>query len=135
MTSPPPDKENTVPSAGSRETGAAGNPSSYTACAVAGTGRLPQQQALLPIPTHGHNLLTVLIDLQSAKPMANRDDRLRFVLLQLGVDPLAVTSLDVEPVTQLYAVTFNSQDVFKTLVEKLRREVAWPLVAGKLVFG
>jgi hypothetical protein len=70
-----------------------------------------------------------------AKPTANRDDRLRFVLLQLGVDPLAVTSLDVEPVTQLYAVTFNSQDVFKTVVEKLRREVAWLFVAGKQAFG
>jgi hypothetical protein len=77
----------------------------------------------------------VLIDLQSAKPMANHDDRSRFVLLQLGVDPLAVTSLYVEPVTQLYAVIFNSQEVFKTVVEKLRRGVAWPLAAGKLVLA
>ncbi len=57
------------------------------------------------------------------------------MLLQLGFDPLAVTSLYVEPVMQLYAVTFNSQEVFKTVVEKLRRGVAWPLAAGKLVFG
>ncbi len=90
---------------------------------------------MLPIPTHGRSPLTVLIDLQSAKATANRDDRSRFVLLQLRVDPLVVTSLYVEPVTQLYAVTFNQQDVFKEVVEKLRRGVAWPLASGRLVFG
>jgi hypothetical protein len=37
----------------------------------------------------------------------------------------------VEQVTQVYAVTFNHQAV----VGKLRREVAWPLAAGGLVFG
>jgi hypothetical protein len=55
--------------------------------------------------------------------------------LQLGVDPQAITSLFIEPVKQLYTVTFNSQDVFKAAVDKLRRGVAWPLAAGKMVFG
>jgi hypothetical protein len=84
---------------------------------------------------HSHSPLTVLIDLQSVKATANRDDRSRFVLLQLGVDPQAVTSLFVEPVTQLYAVTFNCQEAFGAAVDKLRRGVAWPLAAGKVVFG
>jgi hypothetical protein len=44
-------------------------------------------------------------------------------------------SLFVEPVKQLYAVTFNSQDVFKAAVDKLRRGVAWPLATWKMVFG
>jgi hypothetical protein len=33
-------------------------------------------------------------------------------MLELGVDLLVVPSLFVEPVTQLYAVTFNQQGVF-----------------------
>jgi hypothetical protein len=91
--------------------------------------------APLPIPTHGHSPRTVLIDLQSAKPSSNRDDRSRFVLIHLGVDPLTVTSLFVEPVTQLYAVTFNQQEAFQAAVDRLRRGVAWPLAAGRLVYG
>jgi hypothetical protein len=55
--------------------------------------------------------------------------------LQLEVDPQAVASLFVEPVTQLYAVTFNSQDAFGAAVDKLRKGVAWPLAGGKMVFG
>jgi hypothetical protein len=51
------------------------------------------------------------------------------------VDPLTVTSLFVEPVTQLYAVTFNQQEAFQAVVERLRRGVAWPLAAGRLVYG
>jgi hypothetical protein len=51
------------------------------------------------------------------------------------VDPLAVTSLFVEPVTQLYAVTFNQQEAFQAAVDRLRRGVAWPLAAGRLVYG
>ncbi len=123
---PLPGDVNTAPAGGSGDSGAAGNPSSYAARAAAGVRkqRAPQAQQVLPIPTHGHSLLTVLIDLQSEKAKANRDDRSRFVLLQLGVDPLVVTSLYVEPATQLYAVTFNQQDVFKGVVEKLRRGVA-----------
>ncbi len=93
------------------------------------------QPAPLPIPTHGHSPCTVLIDLQSAKPSSNRDDRSRFVLVHLGVDPLTVTSLFVEPVTQLYAVTFNQQEAFQAVVERLRRGVPWPLAPGRLVYG
>jgi hypothetical protein len=135
---PPPGDVNTGSAGGSGDAGAAGNPSSYAARAAAGRRqRAPQgaAQPVLPIPTHGRSPLTVLIDLQSARATANRDDRSRFVLLQLGIDPLVVTSLYVEPVTQLYAVTFSQQDVFKEVVEKLRRGVAWPLAAGRLVFG
>jgi hypothetical protein len=40
------------------------------------------------------------------------------------VDPLTVTSLFVEPVTQLYAVTFNQQEAFQAVVDRLRRGVA-----------
>ncbi len=82
------------------------------------------QLAPLPIPTHGHSPLTVLIDLESAKASANRDDCSRFVLLHLGVHPLTVTSLFVMPVTQLYAVTFDNQDAFKVAVDKLRKGAA-----------
>jgi hypothetical protein len=76
-----------------------------------------------------------LIDPQAAKATANRDDRSRFVLLQLGVDPLVVSSLFVELVTQLYAVTFNQQEAFQEVVAQLRRGVGWPLAGGKLVYG
>jgi hypothetical protein len=41
----------------------------------------------------------------------------------------------VEPVTQLYAVTFNQQEAFQAVVDRLRRGVAWPLAAGRLVYG
>jgi hypothetical protein len=57
------------------------------------------------------------------------------VLLQLGVDPLSVTTLFVEPVTQLYAATFNQQEAFQVVVDKLRRGVAWSLAPGRLVYG
>jgi hypothetical protein len=136
MPSPPPNTVNNPPPGGS---GAVADPHTYAGkVAAGGARRAPQlatQPAPLPIPTHGHSPLTVLIDLQSAKATANRDDRSRFVLLQLGVDPQAVTSLFVEPVTQLYAVTFNCQEAFRAAVDKLRRGVAWPLAAGKVVFG
>ncbi len=110
---PPSSTVNNPPPGGS---GAVADPPTYAGKVAAGGARRPPQPAAqpapLPIPTHGHNPLTVLIDLQSAKATANHDDRSRFVLLQLGVDPQAVTSLFVEPVTQLYAVTFNSQEAF-----------------------
>jgi hypothetical protein len=89
----------------------------------------------LPIPTRGNSPRTVLIDLQAAKLTANRDDISSFVLFQLGVDPQAVTSLFVESVTQLYAVTFNQQEAFQEVVAKLRRGVFWLLDGGKLVYG
>jgi hypothetical protein len=102
---------------GSEGAGAVPDPNSYVARAAVGLNQRrpvagPARPVALPIPTHGHSPKTVLIDLQAAKPTANRDDRSRFVLFQLGVDPQAVTSLFVEPVTQLYAVTFNQQEGF-----------------------
>ncbi len=109
---PPPGDVNTVSAGGSGDPGAAANPSSYAARAAAGRRqRTPQGlvQPVLPIPTHGRSPLTVLIDLQSARATANRDDRSRFVLLQLGVDPLAVTSLYVEPVTHFTRLPSTSK--------------------------
>ena len=135
---PHPNNNNSTRAAGGSGADGAMADSITYAAKVAGGNRRPPAQAVqvqLPIPTHGHSPLTVLIDLQAAKPTANRDDRSRFVLNQLGVDPLMVASLFVEPVTQLYSVTFSAKTAFQAAVEKLRRGVPWPLAAGKLVHG
>jgi hypothetical protein len=50
----------------------------------------------------------------------------------MWVDPLTVASLFVEPVNQLYAVTFNQQAAFQAAMDKLRRGNG-PAISGQKV--
>ncbi len=69
------------------------------------------KQLRCPSPPMATALGRSLVTSSQQKPR-QPDDRSSFVMLELGVDLLVVPSLFVEPVTQLYAVTFNQQGVF-----------------------
>jgi hypothetical protein len=110
----------TIPASG--ETGSSTEQETYAGKVAAGGGqKIPDAPVPLLVPTHAHSPLTVLIDLQSVKSAATRDDRSKIILHQLQADTPSVISLIVEPVTYCsFTMSANSQLAFQRAMERLR---------------